>query len=187
MCRALRISEPALSQEYQMKCQICKQNDATVHFTEIEGSEKRVVHLCEECAREKSGLVPKQASVGLNELLNSLIPAMAGETAEMLKTKCPQCGITYMEFKSSGRLGCAADYVVFKKALHPLLQRLHQAERHVGKVPHQAGEQVNQESEVLQLKRDLDRAVQREEYERAAKIRDRIHELTGRKGKSAAE
>jgi protein arginine kinase activator len=168
-----------------MKCQICKENEATVHFTEIEGSEKRVIHLCDECAREKSGLMPKQAAVSLNEIISSLIPSVAGETAEMLKTKCPVCGITYMEFKSSGRLGCATDYVVFKKALHPLLQRLHQADQHVGKVPSHMGANVAKESEVLQLKRELDRAVQREDYERAAKIRDRIHEITGRKEKSS--
>lgn len=166
-----------------MKCQACNQNEATVHFTEIEGNEKRVVHLCEECAREKTGLVPKHTAVNLNEILSSLIPSVSGETAEMLKTKCPNCGITYMEFKSGGRLGCASDYVVFKKALMPLLQKLHQADQHVGKVPSQIGHEVVKESEVLQLKRELDRAVQREDYERAAQIRDRIRELTGRKGK----
>lgn len=167
-----------------MKCQACKQNDATVHFTEIEGAEKRVIHLCEDCARQKSGVPPKQAAINLNDVLNSLIPSMAGETAEVLRTKCPNCGITYMEFKSSGRLGCATDYVVFKKALNTLLQRLHQAEQHVGKVPTHVGENAAKESEVLQLKRDLERAVQKEDYERAAKIRDRIHEITGRRHKS---
>jgi protein arginine kinase activator len=166
-----------------MKCQICKQNDATVHFTEIEGAEKRMYHLCEDCAREKTGLVPKQPAINLNDIISSLIPSVAGETAEVLKTKCPNCGITYMEFKSSGRLGCATDYVVFKKALHPLLQRLHQADQHVGKVPTHVGETVAKESEVLQLKRELDRAVHKEEYERAAKIRDRIREITGRSEK----
>ena len=69
-----------------MKCQVCKQNDATVHFTEIEGAEKRVIHLCDECAREKSGLVPKQAAISLSEIISSLVPSVAGETAEVLKT-----------------------------------------------------------------------------------------------------
>ena len=167
-----------------MKCLVCKQNEATVHFTEIEGSEKREIHLCEECARDKSGLVPKQAAINLNEIISSLIPSVVGETVEMLKTKCPHCGITYMEFKSSGRLGCATDYVVFKKALYPLLQRLHQADQHVGKVPTHMGEGVAKESELLQLKRELERAVHREDYEKAAKIRDRMREITGRKEKT---
>jgi protein arginine kinase activator len=167
-----------------MKCQACKQNDATVHFTEIEGSEKREIHLCEECAREKSGLIIKQQAMNLSEVLSSLIPPLAGETAEMLKTKCPNCGITYMEFKTGGRLGCATDYVVFRKALAPLLQRLHQSEQHVGKVPSHAGEGVAKDGELLQLRRELDRAVRREDYERAARIRDRIHELTGRESAS---
>jgi protein arginine kinase activator len=101
----------------------------------------------------------------------------------MLKTRCPNCGITYMEFKSTGRLGCAMDYTVFKKALTPLLQRLHQADQHVGKVPSHSNENVARESEVLQLKREMERLVQREDYERAARIRDRIREITGQKEK----
>jgi protein arginine kinase activator len=127
----------------------------------------------------------KQQAVNLSEVLSSLIPPLAGETAEMLKVKCPNCGITYMEFKTGGRLGCATDYVVFKRALAPLLQRLHQAEQHVGKIPSHAGESVAKNGELLQLKRELDRAVHREDYERAARIRDRIHEITGRRPASS--
>lgn len=159
-----------------MKCQACKKRDATVHFTDIEGNEKREVHLCEECAREKSGIPPK--SVTLEEILSNLIQQHSKESAKLLKTACPNCGMSYIEFKAGGRLGCASDYVIFEEGLTPLLEKLHQGTQHVGKTPSRAGAVVQRENELIRLRRELDRAVQREEYEKAARIRDRIQQLT---------
>ncbi|NOZ20773.1 MAG: hypothetical protein GXP25_06755 [Planctomycetes bacterium] len=158
-----------------MKCQSCKKNEATVHFTDIQGSEKKEVHLCEECAREQTGMLPK---VTLEEIFSNLIQQHSKETADLLKTTCPNCGMSYVEFKAGGRLGCASDYVVFEEGLTPLLEKLHHGTQHIGKTPSHAGDDVRRENEIIRLRRELDRAVQREEYEKAAGIRDRIRELT---------
>ena len=159
-----------------MKCQLCKKREATVHFTDIEGAEKKEIHLCEECAREKSGMPPK--GVTLEEIFSNLIQQHSKESAEVLKTTCPNCGMSYVEFKAGGRLGCASDYVVFEEGLTSLLEKLHQSTQHIGKTPSRAGEGVRRENEIIRLRRELDRAVQREEYEKAAQIRDRIKNLT---------
>jgi len=160
-----------------MKCQSCNKREATVHFTDIEGDEKKEVHLCEECAREKSGMPPK--GVTLEEIFSNLIQQHSKESAKLLKTACPNCGMSYIEFKAGGRLGCASDYVVFEEGLAPLLERLHQGTQHVGKTPSRAGADVRRGNEMIRLRRELDRAVQREEYEKAAELRDRIQSLTG--------
>ena len=160
-----------------MKCQICKKREATVHLTEIEGKEKREIHLCEECAREKTGLLPKQISLG--ELFLSLVQQQDREGAKLLRKTCPNCGISYLEFKTGGRLGCSRDYEVFEEALMPLIERLHQSTRHVGKTPSRAGESVARENELMRLRRELDKAVQNEDYEKAAELRDKIRALTG--------
>jgi protein arginine kinase activator len=100
----------------------------------------------------------------------------------MSMIKCPSCGFTYQDFKKVGRFGCGECYEAFKKQLDPLLKRIHGSNRHVGKVPLTAGKAVK-ETTVLQsikeLKAQLEKAVQSEEFETAAKLRDKIRELEG--------
>ncbi len=160
-----------------MKCESCGKKDATVHFTEIHGSEKKETHLCEECARGKAGPLHKVAS--LSDILNNLLSHLGGnEIAEMADVKCDSCGLTYAEFRSSGRLGCPRDYEVLDKGLIGLLEKIHHGTKHVGKVPSSAGKDLVRDHLVLKLRQELERAVQREEYEKAAEYRDRIAELT---------
>ena len=92
---------------------------------------------------------------------------------------CPTCGISLAEFRAAGRFGCPDDYRVFNEAVQPLLERIQHGTRHVGKVPSRAGVELQRENEVIRLRRELERAVQREEYEQAAKLRDSIRRLTG--------
>jgi protein arginine kinase activator len=81
-----------------------------------------------------------------------------------------------MEFKAGGRLGCPHDYEVFQEALLPLLERIHRSCRHVGKVaPHAQAHAVHQ-AELRDLRQQLRRAVEAENYEEAGRLRDRIRE-----------
>ena len=82
-----------------------------------------------------------------------------------------------MEFRSDGRLGCPADYEVFRAGLLPILQRIHRATRHVGKVPRRLPRAKGAQLELAQLRRKLQQAVTEEAYEEAARIRDRIKEI----------
>ena len=83
-----------------------------------------------------------------------------------------------MEFRSDGRLGCPADYEVFRAGLLPILQRIHRATRHVGKVPRRLAPE-NRAAEVLKLRQQLRRAVDAENYELAAQLRDLIRQKEG--------
>ncbi|MFO7897552.1 MAG: UvrB/UvrC motif-containing protein [Planctomycetota bacterium] len=159
-----------------MLCENCNEKPATFHVVEITDGQKHEVHLCEDCAREKNIGVPQ--SLSLNEILSSLMEAHTEKEApELSGVSCPACGMTYAEFKRSGRLGCPRDYAVFRKGLEPFLERIHGATRHKGKTPHRPSEDSATTAELLRLRRDLDAAVESEEYERAAQIRDRIHKL----------
>ncbi len=160
-----------------MKCESCNKRHATVHLTEISGNEKREQHLCDECAQNLNSQMVKMPSPA--DILTSLINQVAPDIGEMSKTSCPACGISYLEFRSNGRLGCPMDYTAFKKGLVPLLEKMHGSSQHIGKVPSHAGKELVVKNEVLQLRKELDKAVEREDYERAAKIRDRIFELSG--------
>ncbi len=159
-----------------MLCENCNENPATFHVVEITDGNKHEVHLCEECAQNKNIGVPQ--SLSLNEILTSLMEAHTEkEASELSGVSCPTCGMTYAEFKRSGRLGCPQDYAVFRKGLEPFLERIHGATQHHGKVPRSAGPESALTAELLRLRRDLDSAVDNEQYEDAARIRDRIREI----------
>ena len=71
------------------------------------------------------------------------------------------------------------DYNVFKKGLLPLIERMHGSSQHVGKVPANAGAEIVKKNELVQLRKELNEAVERENYEKAAELRDKIYELSG--------
>jgi protein arginine kinase activator len=95
----------------------------------------------------------------------------------MADVSCPTCGITYAEFRQKTRLGCANDYEVFRKALVPLLEKIHGGTQHGGKIPPQAGVKLARQRELFELRRELERHIKAEHYEEAARTRDRIRQL----------
>jgi len=160
-------------------CEVCKKRVATLHITEImpDGT-KRMVHLCEECARSEGMIETKQTPHTLQQLLQQVMEQHMGEVrGEISKLKCPKCGITYEEFRRNRKFGCPEDYRVFEDALVEMLERLHGASHHRGKEYKSGGEKATKASKVLMLKQRLAEAVKREEYEEAARIRDEIKRL----------
>ena len=158
-----------------MLCQRCHKNEATIHITEVGNGEHHENHLCEQCA-EAEGTVVKSPPT-INQLLNSLIMAHSGAT-ELAGLTCPECGISFLEFRQQGLLGCPNDYEVFSQPLDDLLLRVHgQDIHHVGKVPARGGTQQKEYVQLLRLRRDLAKAVESEQYEEAAQLRDRIKEF----------
>ncbi len=162
-----------------MQCDVCGKREATVHLTEIINDQVTKLHLCEECAKEKGAEMEEH--FGLNDLLAGL--ADLGQTIESKAAepiKCPKCNFTYQNFTKIGRFGCGECYEAFKKHLTPLLKRIHGTDRHIGKVPLMAGKTVKDTKNMQELRAKLDKAIQAEEFEEAAKLRDRIKELEGK-------
>ena len=158
-------------------CQVCKKRVATVHLTEIIKDQKKEIHMCEECASKK-GVAFKPNQFSISDLLSGLVSSQAAqEIAKMGKMKCPICGISYLDFRSSGRLGCATDYTVFKEGLVPLLEKIHGSAEHLGKIPLGEGVDHKRGRELLELRQTLKRAVEKEDYEKAAELRDKIRRL----------
>jgi protein arginine kinase activator len=165
-------------------CQFCKKNVATVHLTELVEGKKQEIHLCEQCARKKGLSLKKQLS--LQDLLTSLMEQKKENIPEaLLSIKCPVCGLTFREFRESGRLGCPQDYQVFKEGLKLLLERIHGSSKHVGKVPTRIDSDTAKKRALLDLRSQLEEAIHREEYERAAELRDRIRTLEGENAAAA--
>jgi protein arginine kinase activator len=164
-----------------MQCQICKQNTATIHLTEIVDGQRNETHLCEGCA-QKEGVAIK-AQIPLNELLSSLLAnqSESGPTAlskPQSEQSCPRCGTTFEKFRQSSLLGCPYDYEVFDKQLKPLIEKSHAGHtEHRGKIPSKLPTDERQQLELLRLRQELETALQNEDYEAAAKLRDRLKEL----------
>ena len=163
-----------------MKCQSCS-NPATVHLTDIVNGHKKEVHLCEACA-EKQELIKNQ-DLNLTAILQTVIGQHISQlTDELARLTCPACGIKYMEFRAEGRLGCPHDYEVFRAGLEPLLQKIHRAERHVGKKPRRQPRSAAWQAELVELRHQLRTAVEAEAYEEAARLRDLLREKETRYG-----
>ncbi|MGR3178446.1 MAG: UvrB/UvrC motif-containing protein [Candidatus Anammoxibacter sp.] len=160
-----------------MKCESCNKKHANVHITEIHGEKKKERHLCEDCAQDVSNSITKMPSP--SDILTNLISQVAPEIGEMSKIVCPVCNISYLEFRSQGRLGCSMDYTAFEKGLIPLLEKMHGSSQHIGKVPPAAGKDVVRKNKLIQLRKDLNSVVENEDYENAATIRDEINTLAG--------
>lgn len=161
-----------------MKCQHCEK-PATFHITEVLGADgPQVMHLCEEHAKVflTQGASSPTASV-TGALVKQLKLGTASATAETDQKECPVCGISFFEFRNSGRLGCPYDYTHFQSELEPLLTNIHDGIEHVGKRPHRVAVSANSQAKLIQLRRQMEEAVELEDYEKASEIRDAIKKL----------
>ena len=179
-----------------MQCDLCHKTQATVHLTEIIDEQMTELHLCDDCARKKSQQMEQQ--FGLSDLLGGLVEygkQLSGSEKSAAGTGlvCPQCGLTYEDFRKIGRLGCGECYTAFAKYLGPLLKRIHGASAHTGKTPMVIESETFQTApqppkvaksrpvDIAELKARLLEAIEKEEFEEAARLRDLIKELEKKK------
>jgi protein arginine kinase activator len=170
-----------------MKCQKCP-NAATLHITEIMSEDSiEELHLCEGCAQKylyepqnkqaggKHAAPPGAFTTGPTSGLGH--GAAEEEGSGSPQRECEICGIKFVDFRNTGRLGCPHDYQAFKEELTPLLENIHGEVKHVGKVPRRLPQARQTQSELAQLRKQLLQAVNKEHYEEAARLRDRIRQL----------
>ena len=162
-----------------MLCQNCEKRVAKVHFTKIVNNKKIEAFLCEQCAKEK-GQVSFTFSINpfnIGEFFSGLLgyqdstpftPSISQDTV------CERCGMSFDQFQKTGKFGCSNCYEVFEDKLRPLMNRLHGHVQHNGKVPDKVAKSIEVSREVDKMREQLAKAIQNEEYEKAAKLRDKI-------------
>lgn len=162
-----------------MLCCICKEKEATVHLTQIAGDKMQKVDLCEECAKLKG--VNDPTGFSLADLLLGLGASQeieqAGGGAEL---KCAKCGFTQSDFKKAGRLGCPECYETFAEALEGLLKTMHKGTRHIGKAPASLRQARDLTERIKILQKRLTTAIESEDFEEAAILRDEIKQANSR-------
>ena len=162
------------------KCDQCGARAAVVHLTQVVNNEITTSHLCEECAAEKgleaNGPPPNLPLADFLATMGGDEPSSTGTLNEDLV--CSFCGLTARDFKEVGRLGCPQCYTTFESHLRSLLRRVHGGTQHVGKVYLPPDPTSSEREKRLEaLRRKLERAVESEDFERAAELRDEIRAL----------
>ncbi|WP_372998542.1 UvrB/UvrC motif-containing protein [Lutispora sp.] len=168
-----------------MICNECGKRPATVHITKIENGKKTNMHLCEQCALAK-GALSMNTGFSINDLLAGMLNTgtpLPIKVDFMDDPSCPVCGMKYSRFRETGRFGCGSCYKSFGDRLTPLFRRIHGNINHTGKIPQRTGGRLKIMREMESLKAELANAVKREEYEKAAEIRDKIRALEKSSGR----
>lgn len=160
-----------------MVCDNCGERDAVVNLTTIVNNAVQQLHLCEQCAAERgvetTVATPKHP---LGEFLQAVQQQSGPASTDA--GKCAFCGQTMKDFRATGRMGCARCYSTFESSLRELLRRVHGSPRHIGRAYRAPREEVLEKASVLgELREKLRRAIEQEQFEVAAQLRDRIRVL----------
>ena len=152
-----------------MQCQSCGDHEANIHLSHVLDGVAREIHLCEECA-EQNGMNIREA-MSLSDFLLGLGTIEQGRPG-MKERACPSCGVTSSDVRKGSRMGCAVCYDTFKAELGTILSSMHKHDEHKGKQP--VGGAESEAPQVAMLRKELEAAIAAEDYEKAAKLRDRI-------------
>ena len=156
-------------------CEDCGANPATVHLTRIVNETTIVSHLCEECSRKKGLSITGSSITGSSISITSEGPMQAVQPEK--DSVCPRCQLSFSEFKSKGWLGCSDCYRHFEKDIDSLLMQVHGSTVHKGKLYRRGGPHGLDVKDMKRLRGELSEAIEKEEFELAALIRDTIHSL----------
>jgi len=159
-----------------MQCSICKEKLATVHVTQIVGDKMQKLDLCEDCAKNKGLNDPMGFSLA-DQLLGLGASQEIDQAGGGVEVKCPRCGFSQADFKKTGRLGCPQCYTTFAEGLGGLLKTMHKSTHHVGKAPESLRSARDLNDRLKTLQKKLTRAIESEDFEAAATLRDEIKQL----------
>lgn len=164
-----------------MKCQNCGVNEATTHIKRIVNGKADEAHLCTECAA-KLGVDKNPGAAGMFtgfmnpfEIFSSVFSPAQVQGGKV--KRCSECGISFDEIAKSGKVGCPHCYTEFYEELMPSVRKIHGNAKHMGSLPKEAGSQAKAERSAEELKEKLRLAVEQQNYEEAARLRDMIKEL----------
>jgi protein arginine kinase activator len=164
-----------------MSCDQCREREAVIQLTQIVNDQVTTLHLCEKCAAEKGVDSP---GAHAKTPLGTLIGAAMGKSAEQAPAPrssdvCTRCGGTFQDFRETGRLGCPDCYRSFETPLRDLLRRLHGSTHHLGEryAERAPAAVVVDHEQAADLREQLRLAVETENFELAAELRDRLRVL----------
>lgn len=168
-----------------MLCQDCNKREAQVHFTQIVNNEKTSLSLCKECAAARGFHSPlDNIPFPLANILSGLAADLPkkNQAEPMEEIKCKTCGLTFEQFTKQGRFGCGDCYKAFRNRLEVIMRKIHGASLHRGLEPileEKENYDIKETSvkEEQRLENELQKAIESEDFERAAELRDKLKTL----------
>lgn len=158
-----------------MNCQRCQQRPASIHITQIINGVKHETYLCEECAQAEKITVeiPQLPIDNLKNLLGFLGQGYLTDQ-DSYQLVCKNCKTPYKKIYETGYVGCSECYKEFSSQLENVVQKIHGTNTHRGKIPSRLGTTFRVKRDLEELKVQLRQSVEKEEYEKAAELRDKI-------------
>lgn len=170
-----------------MLCEKCNKNEARVHVVKVVNGKKSDIWLCEKCAKKISegSMIPfifegdnEQAGEKLFNLLNE-VKKKKSEIPSKIDIICKSCGLTFSKFRETQELGCTECYESFSEELKPFIEEKQGSSAHVGKIPKREEKNILRKSEIEELEKLLKNAIDNENYELAAVLRDKLKSIRG--------
>lgn len=161
-----------------MICESCKKKDATIHLTQVIDGNAKKLNLCQDCAQDSG--IDLNSPISITDVLLGLGAQLpqASPAATEFDLSCSRCQMTRTEFKKRARLGCPECYNAFMGELSALTKAMHHSAQHVGKIPARQGNEARLAAQIAVLKKDIETAIAKEQYEVAANLRDKIKAVT---------
>ncbi len=147
-----------------------------MHLTQIINNEKIVLSICKECAAKRGfhsplDNVPFPLADILTGLIQQQLPPKMEAPPEAI---CSHCGLTFKQFTIQGRFGCGLCYQAFRTQLEPIMRKIHGSSLHRGKLPTATADESVTIKEEERLESELKKAIEAEDFERAADLRDKL-------------
>ena len=163
-----------------MLCQSCGKNIANTHIKKVINGEVKEYMLCEECAEKMGyGNLFNDFSFDFDNFLGSFFTENIPHKLNIESKRCKNCGSSFEDISNTGKVGCANCYKVFYDQLVPSIKRIHGNTKHVGKMAESVDDNKKVENKLQELKLQLEKAIEKQEFEKAAELRDKINELKG--------
>lgn len=172
------------------KCNNCgRETETTVKITQIRGNQKTVVALCHSCASEMGFHNPlDQTPFPLAKILEGIIDqSLAPDDTDSGSEACTSCGMTFAQFSQFGRFGCGGCYTTFRTKLETILRKIHGNSLHRGRMPRSVDDSTVSVKEQERLETEYKRAIEHEEFERAADLRDKLREIRSQLSEAISE
>ena len=169
-----------------MLCEKCNQKEAVTYIRQNINGVQSEMHLCQDCASEISGKFENEYGKLFSDLgfgIDSMLGSIFGQDflSESLLAepteRCPMCGATLSGIRKTGNVGCSKCYETFRSQLMPLIQRIHGKTTHNGRIPASAEANLYVKNKIVELENELKKAIEQQEFEKAAKLRDELNEL----------
>jgi len=159
-----------------MLCQKCGKRTATVHLKQIINGLAHEEYLCSQCAGNDSSFFSAHSDMSADSILDAFFSG--GRQTVGARTACPLCGATDRDIQKSGKAGCAKCYEIFKNELRTAAYRIHGSARHVGRAPGNHREEMERQAKLEELKQKQAQAIEEQNFELAAQLRDEIKALS---------